>query len=64
MAAAATASAEPTAAEPMRVMVTGGSGLVGKAIERYVHGEGAKDVAEGETWYFCSSADGDLKCVQ
>lgn len=43
---------------PMRVLVTGGSGLVGKAIEYVVHQEAGK--LEGEEWIFLSSKDADL----
>jgi len=39
------------------IMVTGGSGLVGQAINTYVDTGGKK---EGETWVFLSSKDGDL----
>lgn len=42
----------------MRVLVTGGSGLVGKAIEHVVKNEGGK--LEGEEWIFLSSKDADL----
>uniref|UniRef100_W5KQ11 GDP-L-fucose synthase n=1 Tax=Astyanax mexicanus TaxID=7994 RepID=W5KQ11_ASTMX len=42
----------------MRVLVTGGSGLVGKAIERVVKEEGG--AREGEEWIFLSSKDADL----
>ena len=38
------------------VMVTGGTGLYGKAIERYVAESGA-----GGSWVFLSSKDGDLR---
>lgn len=41
----------------LRILVTGGSGLVGKAIERIVN-EGEK--RPNETWIFLSSKDGDL----
>lgn len=37
------------------ILVTGGSGLVGKAIEAVT-----KDKTENETWYFVSSKDADL----
>ena len=46
------------------ILVTGGSGLVGKAIEHVINTEpegsqfGKKP---GETWIFASSRDGDLK---
>ncbi len=43
---------------PMRVLVTGGSGLVGRAIERVVKEEGSE--REGETWIFLSSKDANL----
>ncbi|XP_028823706.1 GDP-L-fucose synthase [Denticeps clupeoides] len=42
----------------MRVVVTGGSGLVGKAIEHVVKEEGG--AKEGEEWIFLSSKDADL----
>ncbi|XP_030627384.1 GDP-L-fucose synthase-like [Chanos chanos] len=42
----------------MRVLVTGGSGLVGKAIERVVKEEGG--AREGEEWIFLSSKDANL----
>lgn len=45
-------------ARPMRVLVTGGSGLVGKAIEHVVQQEGG--TLEGEEWIFLSSKDADL----
>uniref|UniRef100_A0A7S2DYU3 GDP-L-fucose synthase n=1 Tax=Helicotheca tamesis TaxID=374047 RepID=A0A7S2DYU3_9STRA len=41
------------------VMVTGGSGLVGKAIEMFVKDE--KNAKPNETWVFLSSKDGDLR---
>ncbi|XP_066517880.1 GDP-L-fucose synthase-like [Hoplias malabaricus] len=40
------------------VLVTGGSGLVGRAIERVVKEEGG--AKEGEEWIFLSSKDADL----
>ena len=39
------------------VLVTGGSGLVGKAIENIIREENNAD----ETWIFASSKDGDLR---
>ncbi|KAA0708198.1 GDP-L-fucose synthase [Triplophysa tibetana] len=42
----------------MRVLVTGGSGLVGRAIERVVKEEGK--AREGEEWIFLSSKDANL----
>uniref|UniRef100_A0A667YXU1 GDP-L-fucose synthase n=1 Tax=Myripristis murdjan TaxID=586833 RepID=A0A667YXU1_9TELE len=42
----------------MCVLVTGGSGLVGRAIEHVVQEEGGK--LEGEEWIFLSSKDADL----
>jgi len=45
----------------IRVLVTGGTGLVGKAIESVV----SKDEASSqETWIFLSSRDGDLRFYQ
>lgn len=37
------------------VLVTGGTGLVGKAIEKVI-----TDNCENETWHFVSSKDADL----
>jgi GDP-L-fucose synthase len=45
------------ASKPTVVLVTGGTGLVGKAIEEVVNQ--SKD--SSETWYFASSKDGDLR---
>ncbi|XP_031728080.1 GDP-L-fucose synthase-like [Anarrhichthys ocellatus] len=45
-------------AGPMRVLVTGGSGMVGKSIEHVVLQEGGK--LDGEEWIFLSSKDADL----
>lgn len=39
------------------VLVTGGTGLVGKAIETVVN----KDPQEGEVWFYASSSDADLR---
>lgn len=44
--------------EPMVVMVTGGSGLVGCGIRDYIKETGAK---ANEEWIFLSSKDGDLR---
>lgn len=43
---------------PMKVLVTGGSGLVGKAIQHIVREEG--EAKEGEEWIFLSSKDANL----
>ncbi|KII91474.1 hypothetical protein PLICRDRAFT_173317 [Plicaturopsis crispa FD-325 SS-3] len=46
------------------VLVTGGTGLVGKAIEHVINTEPANSrfgKRDGETWIFASSADGDLR---
>lgn len=43
------------------ILVTGGSGLVGKAIETVVNERGGKQ--EGEDWHFVSSKDADLTYV-
>lgn len=40
-----------------RILVTGGSGLVGKALQRFVLTKDSHDV-----WMFLSSKDGDLRC--
>lgn len=47
-----------TKAASVRILVTGGSGLVGKAIEHVVRKEGEK--LEGEEWTFLSSKDANL----
>uniref|UniRef100_A0AAZ3P2T2 GDP-L-fucose synthase n=1 Tax=Oncorhynchus tshawytscha TaxID=74940 RepID=A0AAZ3P2T2_ONCTS len=51
-----------TKAEPMRVLVTGGSGLVGKAIEHVVKQEGG--CLEGEQWTFLCSKEANLVDLQ
>lgn len=45
-------------ASPMRVLVTGGSGLVGRGIQQVIKQEGG--AKEGEQWIFLSSKDADL----
>lgn len=45
-------------ASPMRVLVTGGSGLVGRAIQHVIKQEGG--AKEGEEWIFLSSKDANL----
>jgi GDP-L-fucose synthase len=42
-----------------RILVTGGSGLVGKAIERVL--KEAENQRPDEEWIFLSSKDGDLR---
>uniref|UniRef100_A0A668SVF9 GDP-L-fucose synthase n=1 Tax=Oreochromis aureus TaxID=47969 RepID=A0A668SVF9_OREAU len=44
--------------DPMRVLVTGASGLVGRAIQHVVKEEGV--AKEGEEWIFLSSKDANL----
>ncbi|XP_006797943.1 GDP-L-fucose synthase [Neolamprologus brichardi] len=44
--------------DPMRVLVTGASGLVGRAIQHVVKEEGG--AKEGEEWIFLSSKDANL----
>ncbi|XP_034153055.1 GDP-L-fucose synthase [Esox lucius] len=51
-----------TKSEPMRVLVTGGSGLIGKAIEQVVKNEGGS--LEGEQWIFISSKEANLVDLQ
>lgn len=45
------------AADAKVFMVTGGSGLFGKALEKVV----ADKPVEGEVWHFLSSKDADLR---
>ena len=48
------------------VLVTGGTGLVGKAIEHIINTEpeGSRfGKKPGETWIFASSSEGDLRRV-
>lgn len=42
------------------ILVTGGSGLVGKALMNVVNSEKKSD----ESWIFLSSKDGDLRSVK
>ena len=44
-------------AETKRIVVTGGNGLVGKALQEAVRRDSRKD----EEWVFLSSRDGDLR---
>ena len=48
------------------ILVTGGSGLVGKAIEHVVNTSEDPRFRkqDGETWVFLTSKDGDLRCVE
>ena len=48
---------ETKAGGQMKVMVTGGTGLVGKALEEAI----ATDPRPNEEWIFLSSKDGDLR---
>lgn len=53
----ALAMTEALGAKPKRILVTGGTGLVGRAIQEVVaNGEGRPD----EEWVFVSSRDADL----
>ena len=45
-------------AEHKRILVTGGTGLVGKALEEIV--ASTEEKRADETWIFLSSKDGDL----
>lgn len=48
------------------ILVTGGTGLVGKGIQQIIETEpeGSRfGKKAGETWIFASSSEGDLKCV-
>lgn len=42
---------------PKKVLITGGTGLVGSAIRHVVEQEAVTD----EKWIFCSSKDADLR---
>ena len=48
------------------ILVTGGTGLVGKAIEHIINTEPINSrfgKKTGETWVFAGSAEGDLRCA-
>lgn len=48
--------------KPFVCLVTGGTGLVGKAIEEVIRQDKASGVSSNEeTWYFASSRDADLR---
>ena len=47
-------------AEIKRIVVTGGNGLVGKALQKAV----LEDHRRDEEWVFLSSRDGDLRLAQ
>jgi len=52
---------------PNIILVTGGTGLVGKAIEHVINTEpeGSRFGKQpGETWVFPGSSEGDLRCVR
>jgi GDP-L-fucose synthase len=56
------ASAAAESSAPRVVLVTGASGLVGRAIQEVVASESAAGARPaGERWVFLSSADGDLR---
>lgn len=59
----AASATEPAAAKPAVVLVTGGSGLVGRAIEAVVSSDKDPRFArrDGEQWVFLTSKDGDLR---
>jgi GDP-L-fucose synthase len=44
-----------------RVLVTGGTGLVGKGIEMFIHSNKYKNDVSKEEWIFLNSKDGDLR---
>ncbi|XP_075246807.1 GDP-L-fucose synthase-like [Convolutriloba macropyga] len=50
------------ASENRTVLVTGGGGLVGKAVKHCIEQLG--EHREGETWIFCTSKDGDLNDLE
>jgi len=50
-------AAKRVCGDGVRVLVTGGSGLVGRALREVVEG----DPQPNEEWVFLSSSDGDLR---
>ncbi len=57
---------DPTAPNTITILVTGGSGLVGKAIEHVISTEAPNSrfgKRSGEKWIFLSSKDADLTWV-
>jgi len=48
-------------AKDKRVLVTGGTGLVGKGIEMAIHSPSYKGNLENEEWIFLGSKEGDLR---
>jgi len=47
-----------------RILVTGGTGLVGKGIESFVFSEANKKYLEQEKWIFLKSSEGDLRKLE
>ena len=49
-----------------RILVTGGSGLVGQAVRWVIENETDKRFAkrENESWFFLTSKEGDLRYLQ
>jgi len=44
-----------------RILVTGGTGLVGKGIESFIHSSQYQSKLQSEQWIFLSSKEGDLR---
>lgn len=55
-----------TASDPQTVLVTGGSGLVGKALQYVIENDSDERFSkrEGEKWVYLTSKDGDLRDLQ
>lgn len=52
---------EATSTASKIILVTGGAGLVGRAIEHVVKQQNGCSLSTGnETWYFASTKDGNL----